>query len=339
MPTGPLLTDWRALHGGAFDGRRVLVTGAAGFIGSHLTAALADLRADVVAIDDLSEGAWSTLGDAPAHRIARSILDPALAGDAAGCDLIFHLAARVSVPRSLTDPAGYLATNATGTLNVLEAARSAGVRRVVYSASSSAYGDSAALPKSESMPPLPRSPYAASKLAGEMLCRAHASCYDLDAVSLRYFNIFGPRQRAGNAYAGVVAAFCTAILEDRRPTVYGDGSASRDFTFVANAVHANLLAGRRHARFGGDVVNVGSGRRRSVLDLAAALADAADRPDLTPDFRPPRTGDVQHSLADLTKAREVLNYEPIVPFEPGLKATLNWYQVARASRPRSAIAE
>ena len=324
MPTGPPQTDWRALHGAAFDGRRAVVTGAAGFIGSHLTAALSQLGARVVAVDDSSEGDWANLDGTEVERVELPIASPALADVAAGCDLVFHLAARVSVPRSLTDPAGYFATNATGTLNVLEAARSAKVRRVVYSASSSAYGDSPALPKSESMPPLPRSPYAASKLAGEVLCRAYASCYDVDAVSLRYFNIFGPRQRADSAYAGVVAAFAAAVLEGRRPLVYGDGSASRDFTFVSNAVHANLLAGRRGERFGGDVVNVGSGRRRSVLDLASALADAAGRPDLTPEFRPPRAGDVQHSLADLSKARKVLGYEPIVAFEAGLRATLAW---------------
>ena len=332
MPTGPLQTDWRALHGGAFDGRRVLVTGAAGFIGSHLTAALAALGAHVVAVDDSSEGDWSNLDGIEARRVGMSILDPALAGAAANCDTIFHLAARVSVPRSLTDPAGYLATNAQGTLAVLDAARAAGVGRVVYSASSSAYGDSPTLPKIESMPPLPRSPYAASKLAGEMLCRAYASCFDVDAVSLRYFNIFGPRQRADSAYAGVVAAFATAVLEGRPPIIYGDGSASRDFTFVANAVHANLLAAARDGRFGGDAINVATGRRLTVLDLARAMSDAAGRPDLAPLHRPPRTGDVQHSLADLTKARDVLGYQPIVPFEQGLKSTLAWY----AGRPGGA---
>ena len=330
-PDAPTPTvDWPALHGDAFAGRRVLVTGAAGFIGSHLTDALAALGAVVVAVDDGSAGDWSRLAAAEATgRVERrpvSILDPALPDAAAGCDAAFHLAARVSVPKSLTDPAGYLRANADGTLAVLETARAAGVRRVVYSASSSAYGDSPTLPKREDLPPLPRSPYAASKLAGEHLCRAHAACYPpLDAVCLRYFNIFGPRQSADSAYAGVVAAFCRAVLRGDRPTVHGDGSASRDFTFVANAVHANLLAASRVDPFGGEVVNVAAGERRTVLDLARSIAANARRPDLTPVHGPPRTGDVAHSLADLTRARAELRYEPIVGFDDGLRRTLAWY--------------
>ena len=331
--------EWVALHGDTFAGTRVMVTGAAGFIGSHLTDALASLGATVVAVDDGSAGDWSRLADAEATgRVERqpvSILDPSLPEVAAGCDATFHLAARVSVPRSLTDPAGYLRANADGTLAVLEAARIAGVRRVVYSASSSAYGDSPVLPKREDLPPLPRSPYAATKLAGEHLCRAHASCYPgLDAVSLRYFNIFGPRQSADSAYAGVVAAFCRAVLRGDRPRVHGDGSASRDFTFVANAVHANLLAASRERPFAGEVVNVAAGERRTVLDLARAIAQNAGRPDLTPVHGPSRTGDVAHSLADLARARAELEYAPVVGFDEGLRRTLAWYARRRDTEPR-----
>jgi UDP-glucose 4-epimerase len=241
---------------------------------------------------------------------------------------VFHLAAKVSVPASVEDPAGYHQVDATGTVRVLEAARRAGVRRVVYSASSSAYGDTPTLPKHEQMPPTPQSPYAAAKLAGEAYCRAHASVYDLDAVSLRYFNIFGPRQNANSAYAGVIAAFARDLLAGKRPTIFGDGSASRDFTFVANVVQANLLAARHEKPLGGDVLNVGVGRRITINELAEQMAKMLDRSDLAAEHAAERPGDVAHSLADLSHTRNVLGYEPIVDFEDGLRQTVEWYRAA-----------
>jgi UDP-glucose 4-epimerase len=187
------------------------------------------------------------------------------------------------------------------------------------------------LPKVESMPPTPRSPYAANKVSCEAMLGAYAACYDVDAVSLRYFNIFGPKQNANSAYAAVIAAFAKAMLAGRRPTVYGDGQQSRDFTYVANAVHANLLAAVHGSRLSGAVVNVGCGRAVTVNELARGMAAALGRPELgEPAYEPPRAGDVKHSLADLSFARETLRYEPVVSFEDGLRRTVDWYRQAGA---------
>ena len=335
------LTDWNSLHGDAFRGRRVLVTGGAGFIGSHLCEALTTLGADVVAYDDLSgtDGRWDNLDPFFVGQKVRDTLlnASALREAAAGCDLIFHQAAMGSVPRSVELPRQYHEVNVTGTLNVLEAARDAGVRRVMFAASSSAYGDTPTLPKVESMPPLPRSPYAATKVAGEALLRAYAISYGtpgpgpgrdqelgvgLDTFSTRYFNIFGPRQNANSAYAAVIAAFAAALRRGERPVIYGDGEQSRDFTHVHNAVHANLLAARHPGRLDGEVCNIACGQRITVNQLAETMARALGRPDLDPEHRPERAGDVKHSLADLTLARDTLGYRPIVDFETGLRATL-----------------
>ncbi|MEM6457867.1 MAG: NAD-dependent epimerase/dehydratase family protein [Planctomycetota bacterium] len=327
------LTDWPSRHGGAFSGRRVLVTGGAGFIGSHLSAALVELGAEVVVLDDLSgsEGSWANLdGVTVAERVEASILDEAALGRAAaGCGTVFHQAAMGSVPRSVRMPRRYHEVNTTGTLNVLEAARSAGVGRVVFAASSSAYGDTPTLPKVETMPVRPRSPYAATKVAGEALLRAYANSYAAeggpDAVSLRYFNIFGPRQNANSAYAAVIAAFAKALLSGERPVVFGDGEQSRDFTYVDNAVHANLLAAAADGRLGGAVCNIACGQRVTVNALAAAMAGALGRGDLQPEHRGERAGDVKHSLADLAEAGRLLGYEPVVGFEAGLAETVRWY--------------
>ena len=317
--------DWAALHGDAFNGRLCLVTGAAGFIGSHLADALLALGARVRVLDDLSTGHADNLPRG-IELIEGSIVDPeTCVRAAAGCEFVCHLAAKVSVPRSVSDPVGYHHTNVTGTLTLLEAARAAGVKRIIYSASSSAYGDQPTLPKHEQMAQLPMSPYAATKLVGEHYIRSYAAVYSMDGVSLRYFNIFGPRQAADSAYAGVIAAFARDLLAGTNPTIYGDGSASRDFTHVANAVHANLLAARHPRPLQGEVYNVGIGRRVTVKELALAMAELSGRPELTPRFAEPRAGDVPHSLADLTLAREVLGYAPIVDFETGLRQTLAWY--------------
>ena len=275
-----LSTDWRGLHGTFFSGRRVLVTGGAGFIGSHLVEALLSVEALVVVLDDLSAGQASNLPTSDRLELLHGSIahTDALTRAMQGCDVVFHLAALVSVPRSLTNPRLYHDVNASGTLNVLEAARRGGVRRVVYSASSSAYGDSIELPKVETMPELPRSPYAATKLAGEQYMRAFAACYEVDAVSLRYFNIFGPRQNPHSAYAGVIAAFSKAILAGRPPIITGDGSASRDFTYVHNAVHANLLAARRNEPLLGEVMNIATGQSRTILELAQTMVDQLASP-------------------------------------------------------------
>jgi nucleoside-diphosphate-sugar epimerase len=319
--------DWRRLHGSAFDGVRALVTGGAGFIGSHLAEALVKLGASVTVIDDLSGADGSNVREVgPVEFVQASVVDAQeVARRARGCRFIFHLAALGSVPGSVDQPVRYNEVNTTGTLNVLEAARSAGVRRVMFAASSAAYGDNP-VPWVETMPVLPKSPYAANKVAGEALLRAYAGSYGLDTASLRYFNIFGPRQNANSAYAAVIAAFAKAFLAGRPPTIFGDGEQSRDFTYVANAVHANLLAARRDGAIGGEVINVGTGGRISVNQLARQMAEALGRPDLLPLHLPERAGDLKHSFADMARATSLLGYAPIVPFEPGLRQTLAWYR-------------
>ncbi len=327
------LTDWRSHHNDHFDNARILITGGAGFIGSHLSEALIDLGASVTVIDDLSGGDvgnFDTFRDRAGDRlnfVEGSILDTDLLTKITdGCDYVFHQAAMGSVPRSVEMPVKYNQVNTNGTLNVLEAARAAKVRRVMFAASSSAYGDSQTLPKVEQMPVRPKSPYAANKVACEALMRAYAGSYGLDTASLRYFNIFGPRQNANSAYAAVIAAFATALIGGRKPAIYGDGEQSRDFTFVDNAVHANLLAARCDKPIGGEVMNVAVGQRVTVNELAAEMARLLGRPELTPEHLPERTGDVKHSLAGLDLTRETIGYQPVVSFEKGLEATVRWYE-------------
>jgi nucleoside-diphosphate-sugar epimerase len=328
------MINWTDHHGRFFAGRRVLVTGGAGFIGSHLVTALGELGAHVVVLDDLSGGTRDNLAHVPAVELVEgSILDTAaLARCSAGCEFVFHHAALGSVPDSIERPRAFAEVNITGTLNVLEAARAAKVKRLMFAASSSAYGDSEALPKVETMPPLPRSPYAASKVAAEALVAAYAAAYGLDAVSLRYFNIFGPRQNANSAYAAVIAAFARALLAGERPVIYGDGEQSRDFTFVANVVHANLLAARSSAPLGGAVINVACAQRITVNELARQMAARFGRADLAPVHKPPRIGDVKHSLADLSRAGSMLGYAPLVPFDAGLAVTCDWYRQSMPKR-------
>jgi UDP-glucose 4-epimerase len=327
-------TDWRKLHGSSFQGTRALVTGGAGFIGSHLVEALTALGAQVVVLDDLSTGRSENITAFKVAELVRgSILDQeAVRRAVGGCQIVFHQAAMASVPLSVERPRDFYDVNVTGTLNVLEAAAAAKVRRVMFAASSSAYGESEVLPKIESMPPQPLSPYASSKVAGEGLMRAWANCYGVDTACLRYFNIFGPRQTADSAYAAVIAAFAKAMLSGKRPVIFGDGEQSRDFTYVHNAVHANLLAARREQPIRGDVFNVACGQRVSLNELAGVMRNALNSADLTPVYQPPRAGDVRHSLADLAHVRQSLGYEPIVPFEPGLRATMEWYASILASQ-------
>jgi nucleoside-diphosphate-sugar epimerase len=321
------ITDWRKLHGTAFEGKRALVTGGAGFIGSHLTGALQALGAKVTVLDDLSGGGDPKALPEGVHFVRGSILDEALLRDCTeGRELVFHQAALGSVPRSIEEPRKYQEVNSDGTLNVLEAARIYKVGRVMFAASSSAYGDSPTLPKIETMPTSPRSPYAATKVAGEAMMLAYSAGMGLDTVSLRYFNIFGPRQSAENAYAAVIAAFAKATLAGKRPTIYGDGEQSRDFTYVDNVVHANLLAARRPQRLDGAILNIACGTRITINELANRMAKWLKREDLKPVYATERIGDVKHSLADLGRAREILGYEPIVDFAAGLDSTMEWYR-------------
>jgi nucleoside-diphosphate-sugar epimerase len=319
--------DWHRLHGDTFRGQRVLVTGGAGFIGSHLAEVLSTLGASVVVLDDLSGGSRDNVnGFQSVELVVGSILDADLvARCTSGCRYVFHQAALGSVPASVEKPRLFNDVNTTGTLNVLEAARAAGVSRVMFAASSSAYGENP-VPWVETMAPMPKSPYAATKVAGEALLRAYSGSYGLDTAPLRYFNIFGPRQNANSAYAAVIAAFAKAVIAGKNPVIYGDGEQSRDFTFIDNVVHANLLAARRPEPIGGEVVNVGCGDRISVNELARKVAQMLGRPDLKPVYHPERAGDIKHSFADLARARSVLRYAPIAAFDAGLERTLAWYR-------------
>jgi nucleoside-diphosphate-sugar epimerase len=316
--------DWRALHGSFFEGQRALVTGGAGFIGSHLAEALAGLGARVRVLDDLSAGARSAIAAFPGVELVEgSVLDAAAAArSAAGCRFVFHLAALVSVPESAERPARYHEVNAEGTRIVLEAARAARASRVLFAGSSSVYGDGPEAVKAESLRPAPQSPYAETKLAGEEHVRAFGEDGRIDTVTLRYFNVFGPGQRAESAYAAVVPAFARRLLGGERPIVHGDGEQSRDFAFVANVVHANLLAARHDGLFRGAAINIGSGEGTTVNDLARAMARLLGRPELEPLRGPERPGDVRHSVADVSRAREVLGYAPLVSLDDGLRIVL-----------------
>jgi len=323
------MIDWLGFHGDTFRGVPVLVTGGAGFIGSHLIEALVSLGAEVTAFDDLSNGDWNNLRgcDADVRVVTASIAETRELGEAmTGQRYVFHQAALGSVPRSVEEPERYFDVNVTGTVNVLQAAREAGVKRVMYAASSSAYGDP---PddgaKVETMPVRPLSPYAATKLAGEHAMRAWSNSYGLDTASLRYFNIFGPRQNPHSAYAAVIAAFAKALHVGQSGVIYGDGTQSRDFTYVANAVHANLLAARSERPLNGEVFNVAVGARVSVNVLHERMAEQFGHTEAGPSYEPARAGDVLHSLADITAARETLGYEPLVGFSEGLAATCDWY--------------
>jgi nucleoside-diphosphate-sugar epimerase len=318
--------DWKQLHGRAFVDVPCVVTGGAGFIGSHLVDALIDLGARVKVIDNLDSGSASNVNRGAAF-VNASILDAgAMRTELSAAAVVFHQAAKVSVPASLLDPARYHEINVNGLLNVLEASRHAGVKRVMFAASSSAYGDSETLPKVESMTILCKSPYAANKAAGEHLVRAYANSFPLDAVSLRYFNIFGPRQAANSPYSGVIAKFASQLLQGQSPTITGDGTATRDFTFVFNAVHANLLAARHAERLNGEVFNVATSVRTSIRTLAESMSSLLDKPALTPTYLPARAGDVMHSQGDIARIRNVLGYDVIVPFGEGLNATVDWYK-------------
>lgn len=310
------------LNVSAYEGRRVCVTGGAGFIGSHLCDALVRGGAHVAALDDLSNGLESNLADSHVRLVRGSILDDAaLAAAFDGAEVVFHLAAVASVPRSVEEPKLSFDVNASGTQRVLQGARAAGAQRVVYASSSSVYGDQPGQPRVETMTPDPRSPYAASKLSGEYLLTAFAHCYPLSTVSLRYFNIFGPRQRPDSPYAAVMPVFAAQLRSGREVLVYGDGTQTRDFTHVSNAVHANLLAGVCARELRGEVVNIACGGSTSVNDLVAAVARRLGV-DARIAYAPARVGEVQHSRASIDAARDLIGYAPVMSFEEGLADTL-----------------
>lgn len=306
---------------------KYLVTGGAGFIGSNIVRALLCRGQRVRVLDNFATGRRANLAglEREIELAEGDIRDlEAVRRGMVGVDCVIHQAALPSVARSLQDPLATHQSNATGTLQVLVAARDAGVQRVVYASSSSVYGDSPKLPKVEDMPPQPLSPYAVSKLAGEQYCAVFAQLYGLETVCLRYFNAFGPRQDPTSEYAAVVPRFITAMLRGERPTIYGDGTQSRDFTFVANTVDATLLAAEAPG-VAGQCFNIACGRRYTLLELVAVL-NAILGTRLEPHFTDPRSGDVKHSLADISKAQRGLGYSPQVSFEEGLRRTVEWFR-------------
>jgi nucleoside-diphosphate-sugar epimerase len=306
-----------------------LITGVAGFIGSSLARAILAQGDKVRGVDNFATGKRENLEDIRTQIDFREadLLDvEAMRNACQGVDYVLHQAAIPSVPKSVVDPLGSNRANVDGTVNVLVAARDAKVKRVVYAASSSAYGDTPTLPKDEDMKPNPISPYAVAKLASEYYMTSFYRCYGLETVSLRYFNIFGPRQDPTSPYSGVLAKFITQMLRGEQPTILGDGEQSRDFTYIDNAVSANLLACKAPAdQAAGRVFNVATGRRANLKETFAALKTIIGyRGEVA--FGPERAGDVKHSLADISKAEKALGYKPLVHFEDGLRKTVDWYR-------------
>ncbi len=307
--------------------RTFLVTGGAGFIGSHIAETLVERGDRVRVFDNLSTGHMSNM-EAFLDRIEfikGDLTDAAAVAEAVeGVDCIFHEAALASVPRSVETPLDTNAACVTGTLTLADAARRAGVKRLVYAASSSAYGDQPTSSKRETDLPAPISPYGAAKLAAEYYCRAFTATYGFETVCLRYYNVFGPRQDPGSPYSAVIPPFITAMLSGRQPGIYGDGRQSRDFSFVANVVRANLLAADADG-VAGRVFNVANGRSTDLLTLIALLNRLLGT-DVEPIHDAPRSGDVRESLADITQARKLLHYEPTIGFEEGLQRSIDYYR-------------
>ena len=311
-----------------------LVTGGAGFIGSHLTEELVRRGHRVRVADSLITGKRSNLdhisgvefleGDMADLAFARTATD--------GCDYVLHQAAIPSVPRSVKDPITSNRANVDGTLNALVAARDAGVKRLVFAGSSSAYGDTPILPKREDMPSNPLSPYALQKVVGEQYLQMFTRLYGLETVAIRYFNVFGPRQDPGSPYSGVISVFATALLENRPPTIYGDGEQTRDFTYVANVIDGVLRACEAPAA-SGEVINVATGGRISLNTLFAEMRKLIGS-DVEPKYAETRAGDVRDSQADISKAQRILGYQPTVSFEDGLEKTVEWYRTADATAAR-----
>ncbi len=311
-----------------------LVTGGAGFIGSHIAAALVSGGLRVRIIDDLSTGHRENIGEIGGEIdfIQASLNDhKALSHALEDVELVFHEAAIPSVPRSVAKPKETHEASGNATFSLLLAARDQKVRRVVYAASSSAYGDQPELPKHEKMRPDPLSPYAVAKLVGEYYCQVFSRVYGLETVSLRYFNVFGPRQDPGSQYSGVISRFIDALLNGKQPTIYGDGKQSRDFTYVSNVVDANLRAAESTSAVG-QVINIANGERVTINEVFEMVKKLTGRAELRADYAPPRTGDVRDSLADLSLARSLLGYGPHVGLEEGLRLTIDWWTSSRFSK-------
>lgn len=305
-----------------------LVTGGAGFIGSHIAAALAEQGATVRVIDDLSTGYRHNLEaiSAKIDFVEASLRDTqAVRRALSDVEVVFHEAAIPSVPRSVEHPIETHEATANATFALLLAARDAKVRRVIYAASSSAYGDQPELPKVEDMRPEPLSPYAVAKLMGEYYCQVFTHVYGLETVSLRYFNVFGPRQDPSSPYSGVISRFMDALVSGGQPVIYGDGEQSRDFTYISNVVDANFRAAES-ARAVGKVINIANGERVTLNQLLQTMKQITGQRDVTPHYEPTRRGDVRDSLADLTLARELLGYQPKVDLEDGLRRTFEWWK-------------
>ena len=308
---------------------RYLVTGGAGFIGCNLVRYILAKGHDVVVVDNFATGKRQNMADF-IDRIEfiegdirnREVMDRAVAG----CSAIFHEAALGSVPRSVEDPATSHDVNVNGTLTVLEAARAAGVKRLIFAASSSAYGDREESPKHEAMTPLPASPYAASKVACEAYVRAYAACYGMETLSLRYFNVFGPYQDPEGPYAAVIPAFVSRLLRGQQPIVYGDGEQSRDFCYIDNVCEANWLAAHAPAEVcDGSVINIACNASTSLNQILEILRELL-KTDIQAQYTDPRPGDVRHSLADVSLAKELIGYEPKVFFAEGLRKAIDWYK-------------
>jgi len=310
---------------------KVVVTGGAGFIGSNLAEELIRNGARVTIIDNLVTGFEENLneiggdfefvrGDVNDNSVLERVLD--------GVEVVFHQAALPSVPRSVDNPVETHQACVNGTFNLLVRAKEKGVRRFIYAASSSAYGDQPTLPKVETMRPEPLSPYAAAKLVGEYYCQVFHRVYGMETMALRYFNVFGPRQNPSSMYSGVISRFIDALYKGQPPVIYGDGEQSRDFTYVANVVNANILAAQTDRGFG-EVMNVANGERTSLNELLEVLKSISGRVDITAEYKPERKGDVKHSQADNNKAIEILGYEKLVGLEEGLRRTIDWWKSSR----------
>ncbi len=308
-----------------------LVTGGAGFIGSSIASALASSGARVRVIDDLSTGYSENLDEigGDIDFVKASVADEiALRRALEDVELVFHEAAIPSVPRSIENPRQTHTASVDSTFSLLLASKEKRVRRVIYAASSSAYGDQPTLPKREDMLPDPLSPYAVAKLVGEYYCQVFTRVYKLETLSLRYFNVFGPRQDPSSQYSGVISRFISLLLKDQRPVIYGDGEHSRDFTYIDNVVEANLKAAETNKGLG-SVINVATGQRISLNQLLEEIKDLTGKAHVNADHQEPRAGDVVHSLADISRARELLNFEPRVGLREGLKLTIDWWKQSR----------
>lgn len=312
----------------------VLVTGGAGFIGSNLAGELIRRGAKVRIVDNFVTGFRENLDEIAGdfEFIEADVADAeAMRKAVDGVEFVFHQAALPSVPRSVADPLETHNACVNGTFNILNAARDAGVKRLIYAASSSAYGDQQILPKVETMRPEPLSPYAAAKLAGELYCTVFNQVYGLETFSLRYFNVFGPRQNPSSQYSGVVSRFIDAFMKGGTPVIFGDGHQSRDFTYIANVVDANIKAAEATAGIG-EVMNVANGERVSLLELFDVMKVVTGRNDVEANFQPERTGDVKHSQADNARAKEWLGYDKLVGLEEGIKRTIDWWKASRFAK-------